>query len=182
MDVVCHFSSFQSKAAHVRTIYAVIQSVKNTLAVCISFFLSFLDSRLYCLDRWLECFRAHPTCVFIWEWGICVVCSYFRFVVCCAQWELLWSFASVLLPTGACSGKCLTLFPSPTTTYKGIQTTHCCYSLKIQHSVCFFVVFISSFKCICKTVQSIVDTFLVRHYLLYIFVMSCKWWKVWLLA
>lgn len=144
MDVVCHFSSFQSKAAQVRTIYAVIQSVKNTLALCISFLASksvnyvrfkwvtilcsevFLDSRLYCFDRWLQCFRAHPTCVFIWEWGICVVCSYFGFVVhnenCC---EVSQVYCYQQVPVLANVSHCFRVLLQPIKVFKPhIAVTH----------------------------------------------------------
>lgn len=83
MDFLCQCSTFHSKAAPARTICPVIQSVENGLRFEWVTVLSsevFLECRLRCLHRWVYCFRAHPTCVFMWEWGTCVECSYFGWV------------------------------------------------------------------------------------------------------
>lgn len=101
---IFHFPVQGSSCANYWCSYTV--SGKNIVSFCLFFFLpqkvfffkwgsilSDLKRPQYCVlkrcsiagyvacDRWLFCFRAHPTCVFIWEWGICVECSYFGFAV-----------------------------------------------------------------------------------------------------
>lgn len=98
-----------------------------------------------------------------------MVCSYFRFVVhnenCC---EVSQVYCYQQVPVLANVSHCFHVLLQPIKVFKPpIAVTH--------NTVFVFFVFVSSFECICKTVSSIVDTFLVSHYLPYTFIMSCKW-------
>lgn len=63
----------------------------------------------FCFEEWLHCCQcmSHLNA----HLGMAIMCGMQLFWICWAQRELLWSSTSVLLPTGACSGRHFTLFP-----------------------------------------------------------------------